>query len=146
MKRTRVETKKVYLAFLNEWLEHVEYGIPVTATKLVKKYGISSNFATYVQRAGFFTNVSNSKKTPIWETNHKTPFTEKEVESIINGFTYYKKTQKAQKERELVPVILNNNDKSSEEILTKISTDALIKELRKRGYSGELHYLSKIII
>lgn len=142
MKRNDTEVR--YRAFLNEWLDYVQVDLPITLKELNSKYGISGSFATYVQKQGLFKNESISKRNPVWSSSKKEAFTEKEVISLINGFNAFKKSKKIEKEKP--PQVLNGNEKVHECELAKVATEDLIKELRKRGYSGELHHITKIKI
>jgi len=123
-----------YKPFINEWLEYCQADLPVSTMELTKKYGISSTFSTFVATQGFFKRTGVGKN-GMWKTERISPFDDNEVSTLINGFNAWKHHKKHPTIKERV--VLENVPKTNGE-LDKYTTEMLIVELRKRGYSGNL--------
>jgi len=136
----RKDTLARYSAFVNEWLEYAQTDDPditITASELLKKYGISSSFSSYVTRQGFILPKEGASSRGKWTTKRETPFTNSEIKGMIDGFNAWKYSKKhpVVKDRVLGEVSTSNGDKNK---LVDTSTQELINELRRRGYKGHI--------
>ena len=131
----RTDTKDRYKAFLNEWWEYSKEELPITTTELLKKYGVSSSFGTYVTKQQLFA-YKGSGPHGMWTTKQEAPFTDVEVSSMIaeyNGFKYKKKNPPKIEDH-----VLNEAVKVSNGELSVYATQDLINEIKKRGYTGSI--------
>jgi len=132
----RKDTNERYKLFLNEWLEYIQAAVPVTALELTRKYGVSTNFPTFLSKIGIFKNKGGGAH-PSWTTNRDVFFSDDEVKNLIdqfNGFKYAKKNPVKIEDR----VLNGTKDPKTSKILSEFSTQELVGELKHRGYTGSI--------
>lgn len=135
----RADTVQRYQRFLNDVIESIRVGILPTMQFMVKKYGISAGFPTFLAHTGVIKRKSDSSRHPGYYVDKDTPshYTEEQAAVLCKEFNVWAWNKRKNGGKE-VPLV------KAESTFSDITTQQLISELRRRGYNGNLYIKKEI--
>jgi len=131
---------KRYQEFLNEAIDRCKQGTLISMSSLIKKYGISSSLATFIIEKGIIKKTGTGRHV-VYSLNGggSVKYGEHETAILAKEFNVWK----FRKKNGLEPV---RPDIKVDKGLAQYTTQQLIRELHRRGYSGKLSIKKEITV
>jgi hypothetical protein len=122
-----------YTALIREMYDYSVTEIPVPIETLRNKYGVTWNIFTFLtKQKGLFTH-RRTKDGVMWTTRYSYTPTDEDCKNLLDEYRIWNSKQK----EAVDPTLLTPTPKK-ESCLTAATTQELIEEIKRRGYSGTL--------
>ena len=122
-----------YTALIREMYDYSVTEITVSTETLRKKYGVTWEFFNFLTDFKRLFTHRRTKDGVLWTTHFSYTPTDEDCKNLIDEYRIWNSNRKATVNTDLVTSV---NKKES--CLTAATTQELIEEIKRRGYSGTL--------